>query len=389
MLDAIRALDVLTARAGRGSGAASASPANRAAATRPTGSPPSIRASMLAVPVSAVTTFDYWIRTDVNWDWHQRPPGVRRIADIGTLLALHAPHPLLVISSRRGTDDQEFPLHEAEKSFQWAKHVYGLLSAEDAAAHYESTTAHGYQEDKREQLYRAVERWLRPPLRQGRQGIAREGGEGRRPALRPAGEQPHRPGDLRRVAETAAAGETSLSDPGALRAFCGSASAGPNRCPRSRPRGWAEEENGPWSAEFWIFEPEPGIRLPAVRIGGKGATGPITLIPGRDKAGRGARPGSWPPGTGIRPARHGRDRRRPGKHAQLGLVRRPSRCRAKQALDLVSGRAILPRNSVRAIRFGGRRQPPRLARSSGGSGGAGIRSLRVAFGLRLSACATR
>src|SRR5207237_5388425 len=43
----------------------------------------------LAVAVSSVTTFDYWIRNDRNWDWHQRPPGIRRIADIGTLLALH------------------------------------------------------------------------------------------------------------------------------------------------------------------------------------------------------------------------------------------------------------------------------------------------------------
>src|SRR6185295_4512539 len=71
----------------------------------------------LVVPVSSVTTFDYWIRGDINWDWHQRPPGIRRIADIGTLLALHAPNPLVVVSSRRGTDDLEFPLDEAEKSF--------------------------------------------------------------------------------------------------------------------------------------------------------------------------------------------------------------------------------------------------------------------------------
>ncbi|MCY2954667.1 MAG: hypothetical protein NTU53_22275 [Planctomycetota bacterium] len=64
---------------------------------------------------------------------------------------------------KRGTDDQKSPLDEAEKSFQWAKHVYRLLGAEDVAAHHESTTSHGYQEDKREVLYRAVEQNLRPP----------------------------------------------------------------------------------------------------------------------------------------------------------------------------------------------------------------------------------
>src|SRR5262249_40367688 len=120
----------------------------------------------LAAPVSSVTTFDYWIRGDINWDWHQRPPGIRRLADIGTLLALHAPHPLVVISSKRGTDDEEFPFEEADKSFHWAKHVYDLFEAGDSATHYESSTAHGYQEDKRQVLYRAVERWLKPPFPQ-------------------------------------------------------------------------------------------------------------------------------------------------------------------------------------------------------------------------------
>ena len=166
VLDAIRAIDVLAARPevdGERIGFTGESGGSNStywvAALDPR--------VKLAVPVSSVTTFDYWIRTDCNWDWHQRPPGIRRLADIGTLLALHAPGPLVVISSRRHTDDQEFPLEEAEKSHQWARQVYRLLAAEDAVTHYESTTAHGDQEDKREQLYRAVERWLRPPLANG------------------------------------------------------------------------------------------------------------------------------------------------------------------------------------------------------------------------------
>lgn len=117
----------------------------------------------LSVPVSCLTSFDYWIRNDRNWDWHQRPWGVRRHADVGQLLALHAPRPLVAISSLRGTDDHEFPWHEAERSFAWAKQVYRLLDAENAAEHYESSTGHGYQEDKRLLLYSAVERWLQPP----------------------------------------------------------------------------------------------------------------------------------------------------------------------------------------------------------------------------------
>ena len=53
--------------------------------------------------------------------------------------------------------------------------------------------------------------------------------------------------------------------------------------PRVNGEKIGREENGVWSAEFWIFEPEPGIRLPALRISRKGADALMTLIPGRDK----------------------------------------------------------------------------------------------------------
>src|SRR5262245_14605160 len=281
VLDAVRALDVLTARpdvdprrigfTGESGGGNST---YWVAALDPR--------VFLAVPVSSVTTFDYWIRTDANWDWHQRPPGIRRRADIGTLLALHAPHPLLVISSRHGTDDQEFPLHEAEKSFQWAKHVYGLFSAEDAAAHYESATDHGYQEDKRARLYRAVERWLRPPSPRGdRELPARvEDADDLRCGLpqdnltdRAIYRQWLKP--LPRV--------RTPSDPGASRAFLRGRLGWPQPWPEIEAAKVGRDTNGPWSAEFWLMEPEPGIRLPAVRIVATGAIAPMTLIPGRDE----------------------------------------------------------------------------------------------------------
>ena len=114
----------------------------------------------LSVPVCSVSTFDYWIDKDRNWDWHQRPPGARRVADIGVLLALHAPRPTLVITSKRRTDDLEFPWEEAERSYRWARRVYELYGAEDKIAHVESPTGHGYQADKRLELYAWVEREL-------------------------------------------------------------------------------------------------------------------------------------------------------------------------------------------------------------------------------------
>jgi hypothetical protein len=281
VLDAVRAIDVLSARpevdpkrigfTGESGGSNST---YWAAAVDPR--------VFLAVPVSSVTTFDYWIRTDCNWDWHQRPPGIRRIADIGTLLALHAPGPLVVISSRRGTDDQEFPLEEAEKSYQWARHVYRLLGAEEAAMHCESTTAHGYQQDKREQLYRAVERWLRPPFAKGEKELPakvesvadlRCGLPEKNLTLREVYAQWLDP--LPRLSQPA--------DPAALRAVLRERLGWPGPLPEMKAEKVGAEEKGPWTAEFWLVVPEPGIRLPAVRIARRGAAaGPIALVPGRD-----------------------------------------------------------------------------------------------------------
>jgi murein DD-endopeptidase MepM/ murein hydrolase activator NlpD len=235
----------------------------------------------LAVPVSSVTTFDYWIRTDVNWDWHQRPPGIRRLADIGTLLALHAPEPLLVISSRRGTDDQEFPLDEAERSHQWARHVYRLLSAEDAVAHYESTTAHGYQEDKRRELYRWVERWLRPPFPKGEVELPVQ-------VEAPADLRAGLPETNRTARDVYAEWVRDLPRGGGaadLRPFLRERLSLPEPPPPLRAERSGREERGSWAAEFWLFEPEPGVRLPGVLIARPGSDAPVVLVPGRDPAG--------------------------------------------------------------------------------------------------------
>jgi len=234
----------------------------------------------LAVPVSSVTTFDYWIRGDINWDWHQRPPGIRRFADIGTLLALHAPHPLVIISSRRGTDDAEFPLHEAEKSYQWAKHVYDLYGAGDRAIHYESSTAHGYQQDKREELYAAVERWLAPPFpHDGKElDAAIEKLEDISTAL-PASNQTFQSIMTGWVSALPHGGE---EDAETRRSFLRERLGWPAELPRTKRIVTARETNGPWTAEFWIVQTEEGIRLPAVAIFRQGNNPSATLLPGRE-----------------------------------------------------------------------------------------------------------
>lgn len=237
----------------------------------------------LAVPVSSVTTFDYWIRNDINWDWHQRPPGIRSIADIGTLLALHAPDPLVVISSLRGTDDAEFPLDEAEKSHQWASQVYGLYDAHDRVRHYESNTGHGYQEDKRRELYLAVERWLDPPHPKGGDELPAkiEAVEDLRCQL-PENNQTFRSIYTEWLDALPRADEAS--DPTSFRKFLCGRLGWPERRPAIQHQLKGKEDVRGWTAQFWIVETEPGIRLPVISISPKDASRlQLMLIPGRDK----------------------------------------------------------------------------------------------------------
>jgi hypothetical protein len=231
-----------------------------------------------------VTTFDYWIRNDRNWDYHQRPAGIRRIADIGTLLALHAPDPLLVISSRRGTDDEEFPLEEAEKSVGWAKEVYRLLGAADAITLIESTTDHGYQQDKREHLYAWVERRLQPPRPKGRAELAVriETFEALRCGL-PADNLTSRDVYaewLRPLPRTPA--QFDAAEAPSLRQLLRDRLGLPDPLPPVRAEQVGRQEKDGWTAEFWLIETEPGIRLPGVMLSRKDADGAIILVPGRD-----------------------------------------------------------------------------------------------------------
>jgi cephalosporin-C deacetylase-like acetyl esterase len=111
----------------------------------------------LSVPTATTSTFEHWIKHDLMYDWHQTPNGVRGYAEVGTLLALVAPRPLLI---QNGSPDlQEVPLPEALRSYEYAKAIYRLYGAEDRIAFYESPTTHGYQPDKRAKLYEWIKRW--------------------------------------------------------------------------------------------------------------------------------------------------------------------------------------------------------------------------------------
>ncbi|MFH1615639.1 MAG: LamG-like jellyroll fold domain-containing protein [Planctomycetota bacterium] len=233
----------------------------------------------LAVPVSSVTTFEYWIRNNRNWDWHQRPYGIRSIAEIGTLLALHAPNALLVIASADGTDDYEFPLAEALRSFNWANHVYSLLDASNVTSFVESTTSHGYQEDKRRTMYLAVEQYLQPPF---------PAGDTELPVIQQTYEDLTcgLPADNLTFSsifdQLRACGPNVPETSDERRSRLRTCLSFPDPLPPISTTKTGSEYHSDWSAEFWLVETEPGITIPCKMFGKLDAANKIVLVPGWD-----------------------------------------------------------------------------------------------------------
>jgi hypothetical protein len=163
--------------------------------------------------------------------------------------------------------------------------VYRLLDADQAISHVESETAHGYQQDKREHLYEAVERWLNPPFPCGRAEVdARlESFEQLRCGL------PEENRTFRDIYASWLQGLPRASPcpnegelPG-LRAFLSQRLGLPEPPHAVSVKRTAAEAHDNVSAEFYVFEPEPGIRLPAVLIETKPSRDEIVLVPGRNK----------------------------------------------------------------------------------------------------------
>ena len=112
----------------------------------------------LSVPVSSSGAISQWIKIGANYDWHQRPPGLRVLADIATFYAMIAPRPLLVMNGHPELIEFSFP--DALRSVAYGKQIYKLFGKSDAIRFHESSTGHGYQADKRVQLYEWLNQWF-------------------------------------------------------------------------------------------------------------------------------------------------------------------------------------------------------------------------------------
>ena len=79
-------------------------------------------------------------------------------------------------------------------------------------------------------------------------------------------------------------GTTDASDPRGSRDFLRQRLGWVEDAPRARGELLAAENQGAWSAEYWLIETEPGIQLPAIRLGPRGFGTPLVVIPGRDES---------------------------------------------------------------------------------------------------------
>jgi hypothetical protein len=130
-----------------------------------------------------------------------------------------------------------------------------------------------------EVIYAAVERWLRPPVPRGDAELPAkvESLDQLRCGL-PANNRTFR--DV--YAEWLKPLPRKAARPAELRAFLRDRLGLPGVLPRVPADKVGDQEKGGFAAEFWVLRPEPGVRLPAVLIGRKGADNTIVLVPGRD-----------------------------------------------------------------------------------------------------------
>jgi hypothetical protein len=234
----------------------------------------------LAAPIEAVAPAAQWVKGSGEPAWATRSWGVLSAGGVGPLLALHAPNPTVVLGSGP----------EAAASIGWAQLVYAQAGAAEGLTRGESSP--GSAAELSSQLDAAVEKWLAPAGARGREAAPVETVS---PADLRCGVPPksltHRDIYAQWLAPLPRVPEIEPGDPHAKatahraqRAFVRERLGLPVQLPQPMGQQAGRESVGPWTAEYWILQPEAGVRIPGVLIARNDMVGPITLVPGRDEA---------------------------------------------------------------------------------------------------------
>jgi len=119
---------------------------------------------MASVPVCYVNSFEALLASMRGYNWVggqdlcNQVPQVMSYADMGDICALIAPRALKIVNA---THDPMFPARGAEHAAERARHVFGLLDAQQKISLTLVEDEHGYSKAMREAAYGWFMKWLR------------------------------------------------------------------------------------------------------------------------------------------------------------------------------------------------------------------------------------
>ncbi len=104
----------------------------------------------MAAPSCYITTWRCNLENELPADSEQQPPHALEFGmEMGDLLMLHAPKPLILL----GQEHDYFDARGLEDTYERLKHFWGLFGAEDDLQLYIGPRPHGYHQENREAMY--------------------------------------------------------------------------------------------------------------------------------------------------------------------------------------------------------------------------------------------
>ena len=104
----------------------------------------------MAAPSCYITTWRCNTENELPADAEQQPPHALEFGmEMGDLLMLHAPKPLILL----GQEEDYFDARGIEDTYERLKHFWGLLGAEDDLQLFIGPRPHGYHQENREAMY--------------------------------------------------------------------------------------------------------------------------------------------------------------------------------------------------------------------------------------------
>lgn len=104
----------------------------------------------MAAPSCYITTWRCMVENELPADAEQQPPHALEFGmEMGDLLMLHAPKPLILL----GQEKDYFDARGIEDTYERLKHFWGLFGAEDDLQLFIGPCGHGYHQENREAMY--------------------------------------------------------------------------------------------------------------------------------------------------------------------------------------------------------------------------------------------